>query len=60
VLLLLDGDLALQIGDSRFTLNRGDAVRIPRDVLFGNSSSTAGAHLLLIRAKPVRSFSLLR
>jgi len=60
VLLLLDGDLALQIGENRFRLNPGDAVRIPRGVCFGSSCSTAGAHLLLIRAKVVRSFSLLR
>jgi quercetin dioxygenase-like cupin family protein len=60
VLVLLDGDLALQIGENRFRLNPGDAVRIPRGVWFGNSRSVAGAYLLLVRAKPLRSFSLLR
>ncbi len=60
VLFLLDGDLALQIGENRFRLQPGDAVQIPRGVCFGRSSSHEGAHLLLIRAKGPRSFSLYR
>ncbi len=60
ILALIDGDLALQIGEHRFILTPGDALRIPRGVRFGNASSTAGAHVLLIRAKNVRSFSLHR
>jgi quercetin dioxygenase-like cupin family protein len=60
VLVLLDGDLALQIGESRFRLQPGDAVQIPRGVSFGRTRSQAGAHLLLIRAKSLRSFSMYR
>ena len=60
ILLLVDGDLGLQIGESRFRLGAGDAVRIPRGTRFGDSRSERGAHLLLIRAKPLRSFSILR
>jgi quercetin dioxygenase-like cupin family protein len=60
VLLLLDGDLALQIGESRFRLQPGDAVQIPRGVCFGKTRSEAGAHILLIRAKTLRSFSMYR
>ena len=60
VLLLLDGDLALQIGENRFRLQPGDAVQIPRGICFGRSRSQAGAHLLLIRAKSLRSFAMYR
>jgi quercetin dioxygenase-like cupin family protein len=60
VLILLDGDLALQIGESRFRLEPGDAVKIPRGVCFGRSRSHAGAHLVLIRAKAMRSFAMYR
>ena len=60
VLVLLDGDLALQIGENRFRLRPGDAVQIPRGVCFGRSRSQTGANLILIRSKPVRSFSLAR
>ena len=60
VLILLNGDLALQIGENRFRLNPGDAVQIPRGVSFGRSRSHAGAHLVLIRAKALRSFSMYR
>lgn len=60
ILILIDGDLALQIGESRFRLGPGDAVQIPRGTRFGRSRSDAGAHLLMIRAKPLRSFSILR
>src|SRR5713101_2548817 len=51
VLVLVAGDLALQIGQQSFRLAPGDAVKIPRNVQFGNSHSRSGAHLLLIRAK---------
>ena len=60
VLVLLEGDFALQIGESRFRMRPGDAVEIPRGVSFGRSHSHAGAHLLLIRSKALRSFSLHR
>ncbi len=60
VLILLDGDLALQIGENRFVLGPGDCVEIPRGVCFGKSRSNAGAHLLLVRAKPPRSFAMYR
>ncbi|MBI3784237.1 MAG: hypothetical protein HY270_12645 [Deltaproteobacteria bacterium] len=60
VLLLTSGDLALQIGATRYRLNPGDAVQIPRGTRFGNSHSTSGAQMLLIRAKPARSFTLIR
>jgi quercetin dioxygenase-like cupin family protein len=60
VLILMQGDLALQIGENRFRLGPGDAVKIPRGVHFGKSRSEGGAHLLMIRAKPMRSFSMYR
>ena len=60
VLVLLDGDLALQIGESRFRLQPGDAVQIPRGVCFGKTRSRAGAHILLVRGKTLRSFSMYR
>ena len=60
ILILMDGDLALQIGENRFRMGPGDAVKITRGTRFGMMRSQAGAHLVLIRAKPVRSFSLLR
>ncbi len=60
ILLLVGGDLALQIGKERFRLGPGDAVQIPRGVCFGNSRSEAGAHLLLVRTKALRSFSMYR
>ena len=60
VLILLDGDLALQIGENRFRLDPGDAVQIPRGIAFGKSRSKSGAHLLLIRAKAMRSFAMYR
>jgi hypothetical protein len=41
-------------------MGAGDAVKIPRGTRFGMMRSQAGAHLMLIRAKPVRSFSILR
>lgn len=60
VLILVDGDLALQIGQHSYHLGRGDAVLIPRGTCFGRSRSNNGAHLLLVRAKPLRSFSMYR
>jgi quercetin dioxygenase-like cupin family protein len=60
ILILMDGDLTLQIGKARFRLQPGDAVQIPRGVCFGNSHSEGGAHLLLLRGKPLRSFSMYR
>ncbi len=60
VLVLLDGDLALQIGESRFRLQPGDAVQIPRGVCFGKTRSRAGAQMLLVRGKTLRSFSMYR
>ena len=60
ILILVDGDLTLQIGKDRFRLGPGDAVQIPRGVCFGNSRSEGGAHLLLLRGKPPRSFSMYR
>ena len=60
ILICLDGDLSLQIGDNRFRLGPGDAVQIPRGVRFGRSSSGPGAHLLLLRGKAMRSFSMYR
>ena len=60
VLIIVDGDLSLQIGESRFRLEPGDAVQIPRGTHFGKSRSKTGAHLLLIRGKSMRSFSMYR
>jgi quercetin dioxygenase-like cupin family protein len=60
VLVLLDGDLTLQIGESRFRLQEGDAVSIPRGVCFGRTRSRAGAHILLVRGKTPRSFAMYR
>ena len=60
VLVILAGDLALQIGTSRFRLYGGDAVRIPRGTRFGRTHSDTGAHLLLIRSKALRSFTMYR
>ena len=60
VLVLLAGDLALQIGESRFRLQPGDAVQIPRGVSFGRTRSQAGAQMLLVRGKTPRSFSVYR
>lgn len=60
VLIMMDGDLSLQIGENRFRLAAGDAVQIPRGVRFGKSNSTTGAHLLLIRGKSMRSFAMYR
>ena len=60
VLVLLDGDLTLQIGESRFRLHAGDAIQIPRGVCFGRTRSRAGAQILLVRAKALRSFSMYR
>jgi len=60
VLVLLDGDLTLQIGESRFRLQAGDAVEIPRGESFGKTRSRAGAHILLVRGKTPRSFSMYR
>lgn len=60
ILICMDGDLSLQIGESRFRLGPGDAVQIPRGVRFGKSSSSAGAHMLLIRGKAMRSFTMYR
>jgi quercetin dioxygenase-like cupin family protein len=60
ILILVDGDLSLQIGDSRFRLGPGDAVQIPRGARFGKSRSGTGSHLLLIRGKAMRSFSVYR
>lgn len=60
VLVILAGDLALQIGSSRFRLRVGDAVRIPRGTRFGRTQSDTGAHLLLIRSKALRSFTMYR
>jgi uncharacterized cupin superfamily protein len=58
VLVILAGDLALQIGTGRFRLRMGDAVRIPRGTYFGRTQSDNGAHLLLIRSKGLRSFTM--
>jgi quercetin dioxygenase-like cupin family protein len=60
ILILVDGDLSLQIGESRFRLAPGDAVQIPRGARFGKSRSGTGSHLLLIRGKAMRSFSVYR
>ena len=60
VLIVIDGDLSLQIGGNRFRLGPGEAVQIPRGTIFGRSGSTSGAHLLLIRTKALRSFSMYR
>jgi len=60
VLMLLAGDLTLQIGESRFRLDAGDAVEIPRGVCFGRTRSRAGAHILLVRGKTPRSFAMYR
>ena len=58
ILVVLEGDLALQIGDTRYRFATGDSIRIPRGTRFGGTRSTNGAQLLIIRAKRVRSFSL--
>jgi len=60
ILIVVDGDLSLQIGESRFRFGPGDAVQIPRGARFGKSRSSTGAHLLLIRGKGLRSFSMYR
>jgi quercetin dioxygenase-like cupin family protein len=60
ILIVISGDLSLQIGESRFRLGPGDAVQIPRGARFGKSHSITGAHLLLIRGKVMRSFSMYR
>jgi quercetin dioxygenase-like cupin family protein len=60
VLMMIEGDLSLQIGDKRFRLGPGDAVQIPRGEPFGKSRSNGGARLLLIRGKTMRSFSVYR
>jgi uncharacterized cupin superfamily protein len=60
VRILLDGDLTLQIGERRVRLHAGDAVQIPRAVCFGRPRSRAGAQILLVRAKALRSFSMCR
>jgi mannose-6-phosphate isomerase-like protein (cupin superfamily) len=60
MLIVLDGDLAIQIGTNRFRLDKGDAVRIPRGTRFGRTRSERGAQLLLIRTKAPRSFTLVR
>jgi quercetin dioxygenase-like cupin family protein len=60
ILIVIDGDLSLQIGESRFRLGPGDGVQIPRGARFGRSRSGTGAHLLLIRGKGMRSFSVYR
>jgi quercetin dioxygenase-like cupin family protein len=60
ILICLDGHLSLQIGENRFRLGPGDAVQIPRGVRFGKTSSGPGAHMLLIRGKGMRSFSVYR
>jgi quercetin dioxygenase-like cupin family protein len=60
ILIVVDGDLSLQIGESRFRLGPGDAVQIPRGAPFGKSRSGTGTHLLLIRGKSMRSFSMYR
>ncbi|MFN8627824.1 MAG: hypothetical protein U0587_17825 [Candidatus Binatia bacterium] len=60
VLICLDGDLAMQIGENRFRLQSGDAVQIPRGVRFGKTSSVRGARMLLVRGKALRSFSMYR
>lgn len=60
VLILINGDLALQIGQHSYHLEPGDAVLIPRGTCFGRSRSKSGAHLLLVRSKPPRSFSMYR
>ena len=60
VLVLIEGDFALQIGEARYRLQPGDAIQIPRGQSFGRSSSEGGAHLLMIRAKAMRSFAMYR
>ncbi len=60
MLIVLDGDLTMQIGTNRFRLDTGDAVRIPRGTRFGRTRSERGAQLLLIRTKIPRSFTLVR
>jgi quercetin dioxygenase-like cupin family protein len=60
VLVLTSGDLALQIGATRYRLTAGDAVQITRGTRFGNAQSRGGAQMLLIRSKPARSFTLIR
>jgi len=60
MLIVLEGDLAIQIGTNRFRLDKGDAVRIPRGTRFGRTRSERGAQLLLIRTKTPRSFTLTR
>jgi len=60
ILIVVDGDLSLQIGESRFRLGPGDAVQIPSGASFGKSRSSTGSHLLIIRGKRMRSFSVYR
>ena len=60
ILLCLDGDLSIQIGENRFRLGSGDAIQIPRGVRFGRTSSVHGARILLVRGKALRSFSMYR
>ncbi len=60
ILICLDGDLSIQIGENRFRLGSGDAVQIPRGVRFGRTSSVRGARMLLVRGKALRSFSMYR
>jgi hypothetical protein len=60
ILIVVDGDLSLQIGETRFRLGAGDAVQIPRGARFGKSRSGTGSRLLLIRGKAMRSFSVYR
>lgn len=60
ILICLQGDLSIQIGENRFRLDSGDAVQIPRGVRFGRTSSVQGARVLLVRGKALRSFSMYR
>lgn len=60
ILILTSGDLALQIAGTRYRMGPGDAVQIPRGTVFGATHSSQGAQMLWIRAKPARSFTLLR
>jgi mannose-6-phosphate isomerase-like protein (cupin superfamily) len=60
ILICLDGDLSMQIGQKRFRLGSGDAVQIPRGVRFGKTSSVRGVRMLLVKGKALRSFSMYR
>ena len=60
ILVVLEGDLSLQIGANQYLLTSGDAVQIERNTSFGNTRSHTGAHLLLVRGKAMRSFGLYR